>query len=396
MTLNNLISRQELLDNRNDLRSIASKVIRNEINSKEQLTEYAIQDTIKMLYSNAPKLYDKNDNLIIDFFDSHKLQALQKLEELCYRYGASALSENFEPAIIEIPEQDVFVYDEEVKYLRVKKVFEANTITVIETYTKIDGMVEFNYDIEHNAAFSNEQVSKVVKDMYEYKKTHRYLEYIPYQIFFNDHRAKPEIDLVQQGFFNALDIVWSLITQDGYWAAPWLFVVENRDYAKQVKAGLLDLKQRIININEYAAEMTSTPIHLVQGNSQAISLIQTADFVNKWITKLGFLKPDTSDFGTKNIHNAEAQGISSQYQKHINSKANLREIQLKEFLDKFYDGYEIAKVVVNSSTEWLKTEAKELNVDLNGTAINPTAIQNEQYIVDKENDEKVENGNSED
>ncbi|WP_158532186.1 hypothetical protein [Metamycoplasma hominis] len=70
------------------------------------------------------------------------------------------------------------------------------------------------------------------------------------------------------------------------------------------------------------------------------------------------------------MHNVEAQEINSDFEDYIEAKANLRELQLLDFFNKFYKNLNINKVLIYGSTEWLITEARKYTVNQNGAQIN--------------------------
>ena len=216
---------------------------------------------------------------------------------------------------------------------------------------------------------------------------------MPYTVFINDSTMEPEINKVTPKLFNALDNIWSVLSLDAFWSAPWLFANNTKNNILQIKHGLANLKERVISTNQVLDQFSQSPINLVQGNSQANSLIQSSNYLVNLIKKFAFMKQDTSSMGTKNIHSTEAQEINSDFESAVTSKANLRELQLLDYFNTFYKDLNVANVVVNSSSQWLLTEAKKYSVNLNGSLINQTALQQE--IANKENqniEESEKNG----
>jgi len=63
------------------------------------------------------------------------------------------------------------------------------------------------------------------------------------------------------------------------------------------------------------------------------------------------MKSDTADMGTKNLHNAEVQEINSDFEDYIEAKANLREIQLTTFFNKFYVASNVKEIIICGSTK---------------------------------------------
>ena len=250
-------------------------------------------------------------------------------------------------------------------------------IITIETYTKIGDVYYFEYSIDKAWMLENKKADKAVKEIFGYKDKTGIVPILPYVVFINDSTFEPEINKVTPKLFNALDNVWSVLSLDAFWSAPWLFANNTKNNILQIKHGLANLKERVISTNQVLDQFSQSPINLVQGNSQASSLIQSSNYLVNLIKKFAFMKQDTSSMGTKNIHSAEAQEINSDFESAITSKANLRELQLLEFFNSFYKELNVAIVVVNSSTQWLLTEAKKYSVNLNGSLINQAALQQE-------------------
>lgn len=349
----------------------------NDFNSKEQFLKYAQSSTKLMLWRDMPKLYDEQENEVKFNFNANQKLAFDKLESYCFNYGAAALSKDWDVAIVENPFRDILVVNNELIFLRVKRTLINQRIITIETYTKIGNVYYFEYSIDKAWMLENKKADKAVKEIFGYKDKTGIVPILPYVVFINDSTFEPEINKVTPKLFNALDNVWSVLSLDAFWSAPWLFANNTKNNILQIKHGLANLKERVISTNQVLDQFSQSPINLVQGNSQASSLIQSSNYLVNLIKKFAFMKQDTSSMGTKNIHSAEAQEINSDFESAITSKANLRELQLLEFFNSFYKELNVAKVVVNSSTQWLLTEAKKYSVNLNGSLINQAALQQE-------------------
>lgn len=349
----------------------------NDFNSKEQFLKYAQSSTKLMLWRDMPKLYDEQENEVKFNFNANQKLAFDKLESYCFNYGAAALSKDWDVAIVENPFRDILVVNNELIFLRVKRTLINQRIITIETYTKIGDVYYFEYSIDKAWMLENKKADKAVKEIFGYKDKTGIVPILPYVVFINDSTFEPEINKVTPKLFNALDNVWSVLSLDAFWSAPWLFANNTKNNILQIKHGLANLKERVISTNQVLDQFSQSPINLVQGNSQASSLIQSSNYLVNLIKKFAFMKQDTSSMGTKNIHSAEAQEINSDFESAITSKANLRELQLLEFFNSFYKELNVAKVVVNSSTQWLLTEAKKYSVNLNGSLINQAALQQE-------------------
>ena len=130
------------------------------------------------------------------------------------------------------------------------------------------------------------------------------------------------------------------------------------------------------------------PLRILQSNSQSQIVIQKIEKNIAWIKRFAYLKQDSADFGTKNMHNVEAQALNSDFEDYIESKANLRELQLKEFLNQFFPELNVNSVLIYGSTEWLITEAKKYAVNLEGSVINQNQLINNEKL------EREQNGNN--
>ncbi|KDE41892.1 hypothetical protein PUW84_00685 [Metamycoplasma hyosynoviae] len=339
------------------------------INSKNQFLKYGIQSTIQTLWSNLPKITTINALGSNVFNSAYELLSLQKLEAILYEKGIAALRSNWLVA-------EVLNYIEvkgNLKYLETKLEFKNShtPIYVFETFETKNGQVIFNYSIVKPDKLTEADVKELLFEYYEYKPT-QYIE-IPYKLFYNNTLKQPDLTLVNGEYFRLLDKDLEVLIKDSYLSAPWIFATDNNGIKKQIEQGLEDLDKRFIGISPQLQMYEFDPLRILQSNSQSQIVIQKIEKNISWIKKFAFLKQDSNDFGTKNMHNVEAQALNSDFEDFIESKANLRELQFKEFLNQFYPELNVQKVLIYGSTEWLITEAKKYAVNLDGSLINSQA-----------------------
>ncbi|MDC8914529.1 hypothetical protein [Metamycoplasma hyosynoviae] len=339
------------------------------INSKNQFLKYGIQSTIQTLWSNLPKITTIKALGSNVFNSAYELLSLQKLEAVLYEKGIAALRSNWLVA-------EVLNYIEvkgNLKYLETKLEFKNShtPIYVFETFETNNGQVIFNYSIVKPDKLTEADVKELLFEYYEYKPT-QYIE-IPYKLFYNNTLKQPDLTLVNGEYFRLLDKDLEVLIKDSYLSAPWIFATDNNGIKKQIEQGLEDLDKRFIGISPQLQMYEFDPLRILQSNSQSQIVIQKIEKNISWIKKFAFLKQDSNDFGTKNMHNVEAQALNSDFEDFIESKANLRELQFKEFLNQFYPELNVQKVLIYGSTEWLITEAKKYAVNLDGSLINSQA-----------------------
>ncbi|WP_444704926.1 hypothetical protein ACT1UH_02955 [Mycoplasma sp. 332] len=349
------------------------------INSRQQFLKYGVQSTIQTLWSNFPKL----DSLGFDKipFGSSELLALQKLESILYEKGIGALRNNFFVA-------DVLEYIEvngKIKFLKTKLEFsnKQTPIYVFETFRFEKNKLLFDYSIIKPEKISDDDIKEMLFNCFDYKPT-EYIE-VPYKIFYNNQSKKPDLFLVNDEYFKLLDKDIEVLIKDSYLSAPWIFATDNNGIKKQIQEGLSDLNKRFIGISPQLQMYDYDPLRILQSQSQSQIIIQKIEKNINWIKKFAFMKQDSNDFGTKNMHNVEAQQINSDFEDYIEAKANLRELQFKEFLDSFYPDLRINKVLIYGSTEWLITEAKKYVVNMNGSFVGQNLEKNLETEVNEEN-----------
>lgn len=358
-------------------------------NSKLQFLKYGLQNTLNLLWSNFPKLQNESEKEIVEFKTIDKLFAFQKLEKLLYENGIGALKNDFTVGevldFVQLP-------NGEIKSLRIKIQLKnsIDEITVIEDYSVDNDKINFGYDVLKQPTLSEAEAIKKLQDVYNFKPTQP--TEIPYVIFYNNFLKTGDLSLVNNEYFELINRDLSVLLLDSYLSAPWIFVADGKSTKAQIQKGLKNISERVINVNPQLSMFDTQPFHILQGNPQAQTLIQKIEKAVSWVKKFAFMKSDSADMGTKNLHTAEVQEINSDFEDYIEAKANLRELQLLEFFNKFYKSSRVAKVVICGSTKWLTTQAPKYQVNQNGVLINPQ-VQNQQSIKKEMSDEQ--NGNNE-
>ncbi|WP_051590869.1 hypothetical protein [Mycoplasmopsis felifaucium] len=346
------------------------------INSKLQFFKYGSQNTINTLWSKLPKLY--NGSELVNYFNNASvLLALQNLESLLYRDGVAALKENF--LVGEV--LDYSTISDVVLYLKTKIIFNSKkAILWVEETWEYDenNQLQFSYkvfDKTPNSKLTNNEVMHILFNRFGYQPKKNNI--IPYQIFKNTYNEYGDLELVNNELFNILDTDLTIYAKDGLLSAPWFFVSAHGSMQDNLKKGVADITERFIKVNPQVSLYDSQPLQLLQGQSQAPLLVQKIDKTISLIKKFGFMKNDSSDFGTKNMHNVEAEQINSDFEDHIEQKANLREIQLLNYFERFWQELNISKIVITGSTEWLKQQAQTALTNQNGVLLNRNVLNSE-------------------
>ena len=361
------------------------------IASYQQFLKYGTQNTLNALWSNFPKILGNDDKKIDEFNKIETLIALQKLETLLYKEGIAALKNDFQCAKVL---DYVQLITGEIRYLKVSILLQSvnKELEVIEEWKYDDNnKLQFNYDLTKSPNLSKDDAINTLKNLYAYKPI-KY-DKIPYVIFFNNASKKGDLELVNGEYFALMDKDLSVLMEDSYISAPWIFSTDGNAVKDQIKKGLKSMKERVITINPQLALYDSQPMHLLQGSPQSQTLIQKIEKNITWIKKFAYMKSDTADMGTKNLHNAEVQEINSDFEDYIEAKANLREIQLTTFFNKFYAAMNVKEIIICGSTKWLTTEARKYAVDKNGVLLNQN--QTPENIIDDFTNKGEDDGNYE-
>ena len=358
-----------------------SNIKKEPVNTKNQFLKFGIQSTLQTLWSNFPKIDSLNQLQSKDFGSSYKLLTLQKLEATLYEKGIAALRSNWLVA-------DILDYAEingKIKYLKTKLEFNSSKapIYVFETFEYKSDKLIFDYSIIKPDQISDKEAKDILFNFCEYKPT-TYIE-IPYKIFYNNTLKQPDLNLVNGEFFKLLDKDIEVLIKDSYLSAPWIFAIDNNGIKKQIQEGLENLDKRFIGISPQLQMYEFDPLRILQSNSQSQIVIQKIEKNIAWIKRFAYLKQDSADFGTKNMHNVEAQALNSDFEDYIESKANLRELQLKEFLNQFFPELNVNSVLIYGSTEWLITEAKKYAVNLEGSVIDQNQLMHSEKLEREQN-----------
>lgn len=343
---------------------------KSKIDSRKQFLKYGVQQTIQTLWSNFPKLQteaDDSNEELKSLKTAGNLLNFQLLETILYNSGIAALKDDFNVAEV----LDYLEVKGEIKFLKTRLTFGNSTrpFVVFEEYNFDDnGKLIFNYSLVVPEKMDADEARKMLFNVFNYRPT--VPVEIPYKIFYNNCLKVPDLALVNEEYFTLLNKDIEVLIKDSYLSAPWIFSIENASVKKQIEEGLEDLSKRFISLNPQLQMYDYDPLRILQSQSQSQIIIQKIEKNISWIKKFGYFKQDSSDFGTKNMHNVEAQEINSDFEDYIEAKANLRELQLLDFFNKFYKYLNINKVLIYGSTEWLITEARKYTVNQNGAQIN--------------------------
>ncbi|WP_027120068.1 hypothetical protein [[Mycoplasma] testudinis] len=186
-------------------------------------------------------------------------------------------------------------------------------------------------------------------------------EQIPYIIFFNRWNDSNELNDIDESFFKILNSNMKFLDLDTRFSSPIFYA--NDDEKEDFNKALFSDENRVVSQTMQSQFLRGAPANLFQGNPQSTFLVQKMDKLFAWIKDFGLLKKDSSSLGSKNLQTTEAMSLSSNYEDNIESKANLREMdlimwvylwfQLKEYKVEITD----IDVIVAGSTKWLQSEA---------------------------------------
>lgn len=368
--------------------NVFSDADHNQFNSKKQFERYGLWNTINTIWSKLPKFFNENNEETHIFNKSSYLLSYQALESLLYQKGIAALKKDFFTAEV----IDYIEICDELLYLKAKLNFVSLSYSfeVIEEWSyDSNNKIKFNYVITNkssNQNLSNDDIEDILINRFKYNA--RLEPAIPYTIFSNNFSQQPDLAIVDPEFFKTLDNNLYVLQNDAFLNSPWFFTSANKSISDQINQGFKNIKKRVITLSALNSFMDTNPIQMLQGQSQSQSIIQSIDKTIALIKKFSFMKNDSSDFGTKNMHNVEAEQINSDFEDYIEQKSNLRELQLLEFMNKFWPNEHIAKIIITGSSEWLKEQAKIAQVNQNGVMLSK---QNQFILTGDEN-----NGNNED
>lgn len=360
-----------------------SYIQKNNIDSKAQFLKFGTMQTINTIWSNGMKLTNDKDQEVEEFKKWNNLIELQKLEAYLYEHGKAALSKDFKALkVINIKEN----------WKRIESI-----AVLVELESDLNFFEVYKWDDEKNryiktAFVNNKKQPYTIEEAKNKAKSYGVnllndeFEELPFYVFYNNALKLGDIDLVNNEYFELLNRDINALTMDAYLSSPWLFTPENAELKKRIGESLGDLTKRFITVNANISNYEIDPLRMFQGQSNAVNLLQKLKENITMIKKFMFMKSDTANMGTKNMHNVEAQQLNSDFEDYIEQKANLRELQLLDYFKMFFPSLAIANVLVFGSTKWLTQEAPKYLTDLNGeqiddkTALNPSRIKEEQDV----------------
>ncbi|AWX69700.1 hypothetical protein [[Mycoplasma] anseris] len=358
-------------------------------NSKKQYTELGAKIQVNSLAFKMPKIELKNQEAQKSLFEvlekNNFLELIQYLEENLFRYGKYAIG--------------VFKFNGEI-VLKLGKVLRQEFINnklyyllvqideIERNTTRYNICLEYDltkYPNSFNKAYAEEVVSKKQVSLnsvnYFINSNSINVDYIPWVIFKNNYKSISDIEIVDPSLFQILDNCLEMLMLDNFYSSPFLYITSaiNSEAAKKTEEAIYKLDKRVVNVNGYemAFSENGTPLTMLQGSTLSASILQKIDKLNYLIKDALFFRMNSADFGTKNMHNAEVESLNSNYGDYLETKANLREIYYKKFLLMILNilNYEVSeeelKIIVASSTEYLKSQEAIYNTNNDGVALNP-------------------------
>ncbi|APJ38508.1 hypothetical protein BLA55_02460 [Mycoplasmopsis pullorum] len=358
--------------------------------SKTQFLEDGANVQVISLATDTPKVTVLDNEQLTqqlrDFLDQQGfLELIQKMEYKLYKQGIQALG---------IRQNGRIVLANVVRY----ETDENNELTKLTVHIENDDnnnpsdLENFEeWDVSDKSDKINKRVliksknevhdlEKITGQKYEYKQSKK----IPYVIFKNDANARSDIQKVNDEFFELLNVKLESLLLDVFYSLPIPEIISNQKGSageKTTRAMFSLDTDRLIKSSTYETRMTNgSTFDIHQANTQALPILQTIENIKTWIKSSLQSKKDSSDYGTKNMHTAEVQGLNSDFEDLIESKANLRQIYYKKLMLLICEFIfnQIAKidVMVVGSSKWLDEQANKLQANQNGVNItNPNAAQ---------------------
>lgn len=373
-------------------------------NSKKQFLELGAKIQVNALAFKLPKiLLDFENKKILDniFADNEFLEKIQFLEECLYKNGLYAVGvvKKDDKVILRLGKVIEYQkYLNKLVYLKVQideikrnglnlkiiqeyNILENNQVNVISTYA------ENQFGQQHK-----------LKDVnYFHSDEINLYDFIPWIIFKNNYKETSEIEQVDPSLFQMLDNCEEMLLRDNYYSSPFIYVQSNfsNGTASNAEAAIFNLDKRVIKSSAYDQAFMSSgasPLSFFQGNSLAQNILQKIDKLIYLIKDAMFFRMNSADFGTKNMHNNEVESLNSNYADYLESKANLREIYYKELIIMIFKILKInldndkLKIIVPTSTEYLKSSDALYQINADGVNLNPNSpIIKENKNFDEEN-----------
>ncbi|WLP85239.1 hypothetical protein [Mycoplasma seminis] len=360
------------------------------INSKSYFENQGAIMQQSELATELPEIkVSKNQKEVDNFLKQNEfLSIIQKLENYLFKKGLFALGVRNGKKIILAKVVDYgFNDDNELEYLKVNVgdiQNDSESFSIYEEYS-----LNKNKGYVNQIAVSRNGEEKPLKEILgkAYKQKIFAGEFIPFTIFKNNAQAKAEVDLIDQQYFDLLDVKLKALYYDTFTSTPTPLINWDmgNNKVEDIKSSLYSLgKQRMIETHSIGSftDQMARPFEIVQGQSNSITLIQSIESISYWIKQALLFKKDSSDGGVHNMHSTEAQQLNSSYNHNMEMKANLREIYYEKFIRVVLkclglDSQQEIEVIAPSSSKYLDKQARVLSTDQNGVLLNNNLVQSQ-------------------
>lgn len=356
---------------------------------EKQIEEYGANLQLSTLANALPKLVFENNKEIEKEFKkialkTRLLESYQKLEYELYKKGIKALGVFNNRIVL----GDVLSYQEtpnesgdlELTYLLLRISTQRVEKTTFEELIEFDLnkpiAKQYLKTIEDNKVDITDKL--LIDKDYKQEKN---VGFIPFVIFKNRADARRDLELVNSEFLQAINKKIEQLQLDAYYSTPLpiTFNVASNGYTEGAIKALFSLGEgRIFTYNRSALEEGVAPFTFASSPSQSGAIMDNIESLTYQIKKFLLFKVDSSDSGTHNMHNVEAQQLNSDYEDYIESKANLREIYFKDLTSKllrYFNKLQPSEeldfdVIVVGSTKWREENAKIAQTNQQGSLIN--------------------------
>ncbi|MFV8483301.1 hypothetical protein ACNQ1T_03340 [Mycoplasma sp. 1932B] len=349
------------------------------------------------LATELPEIKVQKNQKEIDQFllKNDFLTIIQNLENLLFKNGIWALGVKNNKKIVLGKVIDYKTNDDNEL---VKLKINVGTIeTAQETYSVFE-----EYDLENNPGYvaktavskNGKVVSLKNKLGKNYKQEIFTGEFIPFVIFKNNAQGIREVDLIDNKYFELLDIKLKALYYDTFTSTPTPLINWDmgNNKVEDIKKSLYSLgKERMIETHSIGSftDQMARPFEIVQSQSNAITLLQTIESITYWIKSALLFKKDSTDGGVHNMHSTEAQQLNSSYNHNLEMKANVRELYYTKFIKIILkclglDPEQKIEVITTSSSKYLDKQAQTLSTDQNGVLLNSNIANNPAKAIESE------------
>lgn len=336
-------------------------------NFKYQILKYGTALQVSTLANSLPNFKFQNSAIQKSFEEFvlkfNLLEKIQELEAKLYSNGKFAFGflEGF-PIIAEILE-----YSQNFKNELTSLVLRLNSEKKGETQNDLIFVFEKNNPVVKQFKKITTISKTEIIDLSAEKNYSQILisDFIPFVIFKNKFDGKSDLELVNEEFFKAIDTKITQLQLDAYYSTPLpiLYASPTSSLPQQMLTALFSLESGRVYTHKTANDLIPNPLNFLATTTQTPQILDSIKQLIALIKRFLFLKQDTQDSGTHNLHNAEVQQINSDFDDWVESKANLREIYYSNFLNlwlKINNLIDEVEVVVVGSTKWLQQEAEKL------------------------------------